>query len=72
MAMHVLGPLHDQTKNMFILKYLYLASRCPEAILLRETSAMTVAETLMKIFTHLRIPFEILMERAELHVNLPR
>ena len=46
-AMDVVGLLPlTKRKNMFILTYLDLATRYPEAVPLRETSAKTVAEAL--------------------------
>ena len=64
-ALDVVGPLPlTRRKNQYILTYMDLASRYPDAEPLRTTTSKEVAEALLRIFSHLSIPLEILTDRG--------
>ena len=64
-ALDVVGPLPLTTrKNMFILTYIDMASRYPDAVPLRVTTSKAIAEAVLQIFCRLSIPEEILTDRG--------
>ena len=64
-ALDVVGQLPlTKRKNQYILTCLDLASRYPDAEPLRTTTSKEVAEALLRIFSHLLNPLEILTDRG--------
>ena len=64
-ALDVVGPLPlTARKNMFILTYIDMASRYPDAVPLRVTTSKAIAEAVLQIFCRLSIPEEILTDRG--------
>ena len=64
-ALDVVGPLPlTAHKNMFILTYIDMASRYPDAVPLRVTTSKAIAEAVLQIFCRLSIPEEILTDRG--------
>ena len=64
-AMDVVGPLpHNWSGNRFILVICDYGTRYPEAIPCRLVGAEHVAEELVKLFTRVRVPAEILMDQG--------
>ncbi|XP_041421806.1 uncharacterized protein LOC121394536 [Xenopus laevis] len=64
-AMDIVGPLEKSSKgNQYILVVCDYATRYPEAIPLRNITAKSVADALIKIFSSLGIPREILTDQG--------
>ena len=64
-ATDVVGPLPlTPRKNRYILTYIDLGSRYPEAVPLRTTTSRVVADALLTIMSRLSVPSEILSDRG--------
>ena len=64
-AIDVVGPLPlTPRKNRYILTYIDLGSRYPEAVPLRTTTSRVVADALLTIMSRLSVPSEILSDRG--------
>ena len=60
-----MGPLHlTLSKNQFILSYIDVGSRYPEAIPLKKTRAIEVGKARMNIMSRLLVPEEFLSDRG--------
>ncbi len=65
MAMDIVGPLpRSRSGNKYILVICDYATRYPEAIPLRAIDAETIAEELVKFFSRVGIPEEILTDQG--------
>jgi len=65
-AVDLVGPifLPAERGNKYILTMMYYATRYPEAVPLKDIQAETVAETLVNMFTRVRVPKEILSDQV--------
>ena len=65
-AVDLIGPIHPMTprKNRYILTVVDYATRYPEAVALPRIDTAEVAEALVKIFSRVGIPVEILSDRG--------
>ena len=64
-AMDIVGPLpRSRSGNQYILVICDYASRYPEAVPLRRIDAQNVAEELVKLFSRVGIPSEILTDQG--------
>lgn len=64
-AIDIVGPLPmTRKKNRYILTYIDLGSRYPDAVPLPITTAKVVAEQLLNIMSRLSVPLEILSDRG--------
>ena len=64
-TLDIVGPLPlTPRKHLFILTYIILASRYPDAEPLKTTTSKAVAEALLKIMSRLSVPNEILTDRG--------
>ena len=64
-AMDIVGPLpRSQSGNQYVLVVCDYATRYPEVVALRNTDAESVAEELVKLFTRVSIPREILTNQG--------
>ena len=64
-AMDLVGPLpRSRRGNWYILKIVDYATRYPEAFALRSTEAERIAKELIKVFSHVGIPDEILTDHT--------
>ena len=64
-AIDIVGPLPlTLGKNQFILSYIDVGSRYPEAIPLKKTTAIEVGKALMNIMSRLSVPEEFLSDRG--------
>lgn len=64
-AIDIVGPLPlTKSKNRYILTYIDIGSRYPDAVPLRITTAKVVAAALLSIMTRLSVPLEILSDRG--------
>ena len=64
-AIDIVGPLPlIRNKNQFILSYIDVGSRYPEAIPLKKTTATEVGKALMNIISCLSVPEEFLSDRG--------
>ena len=60
-AMDIVGPLpRSRSGNRYVLVLCDYGTRYPEAVALKSIDAVTVAEELMKIFSRVGLPWEIL------------
>lgn len=63
-TMDLLGPLPKGTGGFeYILMVIDYANRYPEVVFLRNTKVPTLAHELLKIFTRVRFPQEVLMDQ---------
>ena len=61
----IVGPLPvTRKKNRYILTYIDLGTRYPDAVLLHVTTAKVVAEKLLYIMSRLSVPLDILSDRG--------
>ena len=64
-VMDIIGPLPKSSKgNRFVLVICDYATRYPEAVPMRNVDAASVAEELLKLFTYVGVPKEILTDRG--------
>ena len=64
-AMDIVGPLpRSRSGNRYVLVVCDYGTRYPEAVPLRAIDAVTVAEELMKLFSRVGIPREILTDQG--------
>ena len=64
-AMDIIGPLpKSRNGNRYVLVVCDYATRYPEAVALRSIDAATIAEELVKIFSRVGIPHEILTDQG--------
>ena len=65
-AIDLVGPLHpsSEEKHTHILTIIDIATRYPEAIPLKKTDSVTVAEALFSVFSRMGIPEEILSDNG--------
>ena len=64
-AMDIVGPLpRSRSGNRYVLVICDYGTRYPEAVPLRAIDAVTVAEELMKLFSRMGIPQEILTDQG--------
>ncbi len=65
-AVDLVGPLLPKGKggNMYLLTYVYLATRWPEAVPLRNIHAKTVMDELWSIFSRTSIPERVLIDQG--------
>ena len=64
-AMDIIGPLPKSSKgNRFVLVICDYATRYPEAVPMRHVDAGSVAEELLKLFTRVGVPKEILTDQG--------
>ena len=65
LAMDVVGPLpRTATGKQYVLVISDYATRYPEAYAMRNVSAPAVAEKLIDLFSHYRVPREILSDQG--------
>ena len=64
-AMDIVGPHpHSRSRNQYILVICDYVTRYPEAVPLHHTDARHVAEELMKLFSRVGVPLEILTDQG--------
>ncbi len=69
-ALDVVGPLPlTDRKHMYVLTYIDMATRYPDAVPLKTTTSKAVATVILEIFCRLSIPDEILTDRGSNFVS---